>query len=82
LPRNPPEWTEPFPAFRVAGKPVTTWGSKGLASFFLVTTPQGNILINSDLEANVPLLQASIEKGWGFKFGGHEDSADQPTRHF
>ena len=41
-------------------------GSKGLASY-LVVTPQGNILINSDLEANVPLLQASIEK-LGFKF--------------
>jgi metallo-beta-lactamase class B len=32
-----------------------------------VTTPQGNILINSDLEANVPMIEASIEK-LGFKF--------------
>jgi len=63
--QNPPEWTEPFPAFRVAGN-LYYVGSKELASF-LVTTPQGNILINSDLEANVPLLQASIEK-LGFKF--------------
>jgi len=63
--QNPPEWTEPFPAFRVAGN-LYYVGSKGLASF-LVTTPQGNILINSDLEANVPLLQASIEK-LGFQF--------------
>jgi metallo-beta-lactamase class B len=60
-----PEWTEPFPAFRVAGN-LYYVGSKGLASF-LVTTPQGNILINSDLEANVPLIQASIEK-LGFQF--------------
>ena len=63
--QNDPEWTEPFPAFRIAGN-LYYVGSKGLASY-LVTTPQGNILINSDLEANVPLLQASIEK-LGFKF--------------
>jgi len=63
--QNDPAWTEPFPPFRVAGN-LYYIGSKGLASF-LVTTPQGNILINSDLEANVPLLQASIEK-LGFQF--------------
>jgi metallo-beta-lactamase class B len=60
-----PEWTEPFPPFRVAGN-LYYVGSKGLANY-LVTTPQGNILINSDLEANVPMIQASIEK-LGFKF--------------
>src|SRR5258707_13794702 len=59
------DWTEPFPPFRIAGN-LYYVGSKGLANY-LVTTPQGNILINSDLEANVPLLQASIEK-LGFKF--------------
>jgi metallo-beta-lactamase class B len=41
-------------------------GSKGLANY-LITTPQGNILINSDMEANVPMIEASIEK-LGFKF--------------
>jgi len=60
-----PDFTEPFPAFRIAGN-LYYVGSKGLASY-LVTTPQGNILINSDLEANVPMLQASIER-LGFKF--------------
>ncbi len=59
------DWTEPFPPFRIAGN-LYYVGSKGLANF-LITTPQGNILINSDLEANVPLIQASIEK-LGFKF--------------
>jgi metallo-beta-lactamase class B len=59
-----PEWTEPFPPFRIAGN-LYYVGSKGLANY-LVTTPQGNILINSDLEANVPLIEASIEK-LGFK---------------
>ena len=41
-------------------------GSKELANY-LIVTQQGNILINSDLEANVPLIKASIEK-LGFKF--------------
>ena len=63
--QNDPEWTEPFPPFRIAGN-LYYVGSKGLANY-LITTPQGNILINSDLEANVPLIQASIEK-FGFKF--------------
>jgi metallo-beta-lactamase class B len=60
-----PDWTEPFPPFRIAGN-LYYVGSKGLANY-LVATPQGNILINSDLEANVPLIEASIEK-LGFKF--------------
>ena len=60
-----PDWTEPFPPFRIAGN-LYYVGSKGLANY-LITTPQGNILINSDLEANGPMIQASIEK-LGFKF--------------
>ena len=60
-----PDWTEPFPPFRIADN-LYYVGSKGLANY-LVATPQGNILINSDMEANVPLIQASIEK-LGFKF--------------
>lgn len=62
---NPPEWTEPFPPFKIAGN-LYYVGSKGLANY-LIATSQGNILINSDLEANVPLIKASIEK-LGFKF--------------
>ena len=58
-------WTEPFPAFKIAGN-LYYVGSKGLANY-LITTPQGHILINSDLEANVPLIRASVEK-LGFKF--------------
>ena len=59
------EWTEPFPAFRIAGN-LYYVGSKGLANY-LITTPQGHILINSDTEANVPLIRASVES-LGFKF--------------
>ena len=60
------DWTEPFPAFRIAGD-LYYVGSKGLASY-LVTTPEGHILINSNMEANVPMIRASIES-LGFKFG-------------
>lgn len=60
-----PDWTQPFPPFRIAGN-LYYVGSKGLASY-LITTPEGNILINSDLEANVPMISASIEK-LGFHF--------------
>jgi metallo-beta-lactamase class B len=59
------DWTEPFPPFRIAGN-LYYVGSKGLANY-LITTSQGHILINSDLEANVPLIRASVEK-LGFKF--------------
>ena len=63
--QSDPEWTETFPPFHIAGN-LYYVGSKGLANY-LITTPHGNILINSDLEANVPMIQASIEK-LGFKF--------------
>jgi metallo-beta-lactamase class B len=59
------DWTEPFPPFRIAGN-LYYVGSKGLANY-LITTPQGHVLINSDLEANVPLIRASIER-LGFKY--------------
>src|SRR6478672_1666267 len=63
--QSPPDWTEPFPPFRIAGN-LYYVGSKGLASY-LITTSQGHILINSDLEANVPMIRASVEQ-LGFKF--------------
>jgi metallo-beta-lactamase class B len=63
--QNDPAWTDPIPPFHIAGN-LYYVGSKGLANY-LITTPQGHILINSDLEANVPLIRASVEK-LGFKF--------------
>ena len=59
------DWTEPFPPHRVIGN-VYYVGSRGLASY-LITTPEGNILVNSSLDNSVPLIRASIEK-LGFKF--------------
>ena len=59
------DWTEPFPPFKIAGN-LYYVGSKGLANY-LIITPKGHILINSDMEENVPLIRASVEK-LGFKF--------------
>ena len=61
-----PGWTTPFPAFRIADN-LYYVGSKGLASY-LIATPQGHILINSNLEASVPQIRASVES-LGLKFG-------------
>ena len=63
--QNAAEWTEPFPPFRIAGN-LYYVGSKGLASY-LVTTPQGHILINSNLVESVPQIRASVEQ-LGFRF--------------
>jgi len=60
-----PEWTKPFPAFRIAGN-LYYVGSQDLASY-LISTPQGLILINSSLETSVPLIRKSVES-LGFKF--------------
>jgi metallo-beta-lactamase class B len=63
--QSSPDWTQPFPPFRIADN-LYYVGSRGLASY-LIATPEGNILINSDLEANVPMISASVEK-LGFHF--------------
>lgn len=53
-----------FPAHRVVGN-VYYVGSKDLATY-LITTPEGHILINSGFEQTVPLIKASVES-LGFK---------------
>jgi metallo-beta-lactamase class B len=65
LAQETPSWTEAFPPHRVIGN-VYYVGSKGLAAY-LITTPQGNILINSNLESSVPMLRENVEK-LGFDF--------------
>jgi metallo-beta-lactamase class B len=59
------EWSKPFPPYKIAGN-LYYVGSEQLASY-LITTPQGYILINSDFEQTVPVIRASVEK-LGFKF--------------
>jgi metallo-beta-lactamase class B len=56
---------KPFPEHHVIGN-VYYVGSTEYASY-LITTPQGHILINSSFESTVPWIRASVEK-LGFKF--------------
>ncbi len=59
-----PEWVKPFPPFRIVANVywVGTWD----LSTYLITTPQGHILINTGLAETVPQIQAGIEQ-LGFK---------------
>ncbi len=59
------DWNKPFPPHKVIGN-VYSVGSEQLGSF-LITTPEGHILINSDYEETVPVIRAGVEK-LGFKF--------------
>lgn len=56
---------KPFPAHKVIGN-IYFVGTTDLGSY-LITTPQGDILINTDFERTVPQIRASVEK-LGFKF--------------
>jgi metallo-beta-lactamase class B len=61
-----PDWTTPHTPFRIVGN-VYYVGSKDLASY-LITTPQGHILINSNLTTSVPQIEKSVEAlGFDFK---------------
>ena len=62
---DPPEWTHPFPPFHIAGN-LYYVGSADLAAY-LIATPQGNILINSNLESSPEQIKQSVEK-LGFHF--------------
>ena len=55
----------PFTPHKIIGN-LYYVGTRSLASF-LITTPQGHILINSDYERNVPAVRQSIE-ALGFKY--------------
>jgi metallo-beta-lactamase class B len=66
---SPSSWAasalQPFPPHHVMGN-VYYVGTKEYASY-LITTPEGSILINSGPTEGVPLIRESIEK-LGFKF--------------
>ncbi|MBC7928636.1 MAG: MBL fold metallo-hydrolase, partial [Bryobacteraceae bacterium] len=57
-------WTAPFPAHKIAGN-LFYVGTEDLACF-LITTPQGHILINSGLADSVPLIHDGVRKS-GYK---------------
>lgn len=59
-----PEWTKPFPPFRII-RNVYWVGTYDLSSY-LITTPAGHILINTGLADSVPQIRSGIEQ-LGFK---------------
>jgi metallo-beta-lactamase class B len=59
------EYLVPFPAHRVMGN-IYFVGSESLG-IYLITTPQGHILVNAGLQDSVPGIQESVAK-LGFKF--------------
>ena len=59
-----PEWTKPYPAFRIAGN-LYYVGTYDLCCY-LITTSKGNILINTGTAASFKQIKKSIES-LGFK---------------
>lgn len=60
----PEEWTKPFPPFRMIGN-IYWVGSYDLSTY-LITTPQGNILINTGVGDTAQQIKKSVER-LGFK---------------
>ncbi|HEY5329190.1 MAG TPA: subclass B3 metallo-beta-lactamase [Acidobacteriaceae bacterium] len=60
-----PAWRTPIAPFRIADN-LYYVGSQDLASY-LIVTPKGDILINSNLESSPPQIRHSVEQ-LGFKF--------------
>jgi metallo-beta-lactamase class B len=60
-----PGWTRAFPPFRIAGN-LYYVGSEDLAAY-LITTPQGEVLINSNLESSPEQIRHKFE-ALGFHF--------------
>jgi len=62
---NPTSWEGPMEPFHVMDN-IYYIGTRDLASF-LITTPEGHIVVNSLYQRTVPRLRANVEK-LGFKF--------------
>jgi metallo-beta-lactamase class B len=61
----PPDWTTPIAPVHISGN-LYYVGSRDLASY-LIVTPQGNILINANLDSSPALIRKSVET-LGFKW--------------
>jgi metallo-beta-lactamase class B len=62
---TPEDQSTAFPPHKIIGN-IYYVGTRTLSSF-LIVTPQGNILIDSTYERNVPVIKKSVEQ-LGFKF--------------
>lgn len=65
LAQGDPNWTRSFPPFRMIGN-IYWVGSYDLSTY-LITAPQGNILINTGVGDTATQIKASVEQ-LGFKF--------------
>lgn len=61
----PAGWNDPFPPHRVMDN--LYYVGTSMLAVFLVTTPEGHILINGGYEATVPVIQDAVEE-LGFRF--------------
>src|SRR5690349_24764132 len=61
---QPVDRNKPFPPHKVIGN-IYFVGTADLGSY-LITTPEGHILVNTDYESTVPLIRSGVEK-LGFK---------------
>src|SRR5580765_4592366 len=64
LAQGDPDWIRAFPPFRIIGN-IYWVGSYDLSTF-LITTPQGHILINTGVGDTAKQIKASVEQ-LGFK---------------
>lgn len=62
---QPPGWNDPFPPHRIMDN-LYYVGTSMLGSF-LITTPNGHILVNGGYESTVPVIQAAVNE-LGFRF--------------
>jgi metallo-beta-lactamase class B len=65
LPYYDSTWSKPYEPFRIAGN-LYYVGTHDLACY-LITTPEGNVLINSGLAESAQLIRKNVE-ALGFKF--------------
>ena len=60
-----PDFHRDFPPFKIAGN--LYWVGTADLSVYLINTPQGNILINSDFPEDLPLIKKNIGQ-FGFRY--------------
>jgi glyoxylase-like metal-dependent hydrolase (beta-lactamase superfamily II) len=62
---QPGGWNDPFPPHRVMDN--LYYVGTSMLSSFLITTPEGHILVSSNYESSVPVIRANVE-ALGFDF--------------
>ncbi|MDT8398221.1 MAG: MBL fold metallo-hydrolase [Pseudomonadales bacterium] len=63
---QPPGWNDPFPPHHVMDN--LYYVGTSMLSSYLITTPEGHILVSSNYESSVPVIQAAVaELGFDFR---------------